>query len=103
MKSNIKNLSIHCLIKVPLKSVFQLAQADKCLGYISEEQSGINKTFTPFTSEGTLPETRCFRCAVETLVQRSAGNPDFLPCDRSAVPRSIIINIIATRAALSIH
>lgn len=103
MKLNTTGIHHELLIQIPLKSILHIFQGGIDLGYIAAETTlaggGKFTTLTPFTSEGTLPETLCAACAVQALLLHRAGNKDFLPCDRR--PHSIIIEIIATRAAAS--
>lgn len=105
MKTTSAEFSITQLIKIPLKSVFYFTQGETELGYISAEEtlqdSKSFTTFTPFTSAGPLDETRCFECAIKTLIKRHAGERDFQPCDQRAAPRSIIVEIIATKSFMS--
>lgn len=103
MKLSTAGIHHELLIQIPLKSILHIFQGGIKLGFIAAEttlsERGRFITLTPFTSEGTLPETLCMGCAVQALLQHRAGNKDFLPCDRR--PRSIIIEIIATRAVAS--
>lgn len=105
MKISTAGISHELLIQIPLKTILRIFQGGIALGYISAETTlqvdGPRITLTPFTSEGTLPETLCTACAVQALLQHRAGIKDFLPCDRRPEPRGIIIGIIAARAVSS--
>lgn len=103
MKLSTAGIHHELLIQIPLKSILHIFQGGIDLGYIAAETTlaggGKFTTLTPFTSEGTLPETLCTGCAIQALLQHRAGNKDFLPCDRR--PRSFILEIIATQSYAS--
>ncbi|MDU5473985.1 MULTISPECIES: hypothetical protein [unclassified Pantoea] len=89
--------SLELVIKIPLKTILQLFRNGEDLGYLMVEETAeggkASATFTPFTCAGLLDETRCFKCALESLIKFHERSGDLQPCDRRRA--TIEINVIS--------
>lgn len=92
-------ITLETLIKIPLKTIFLFMRNDEAVGYlIAEESNQGNETvtiFTPFTAKGLQAETRCFNCAVKSLIRLHENSGDFLQCDRRRPSVAIEIHVIS--------
>jgi len=91
--------ALETVIKIPLKRIFRLFRDGEYFGHlIAEEtsQGGKHSTiFTPFTSDGLLDETRCFKCAIKSLIKFHEKSGAFQPCDRRRPSVEFEIHVIS--------
>lgn len=92
-------ITLEILIKIPLKTVFHFTRNGESVGYIIAEESiqgnGTTTVFTPFTADGLMTETRCFKCAIKSLIRVQENPGDFQPCDRRRPTFEIEVHVIS--------
>jgi len=92
-------ITLETLIKIPLKTFFHFIRNGEAVGYIIAEESiqgnGTTTVFTPFTADGLMTETRCFKCAIKSLIRLHEKSGDFQPCDRRRPTVEIEVHVIS--------
>lgn len=92
-------ITLETLIKTPLKTVFHFTRDGDAVGYIIAEESiqgnGTTTVFTPFTADGLMTETRCFKCAIKSLIRLHENSGAFQPCDRRRPTIEIEVHVIS--------
>lgn len=92
-------ITLETLIKIPLKTVFHFTRDEEAVGYVIAEESiqgnGTTTVFTPFTADGLMTETRCFKCAIKSLIRQHDNSGDFQPCDRRRPTVEIEVHVIS--------
>ena len=79
-------MKIETLYKLIDNEILTISVSEQSIGFISVDNSGGTKTFTPFTAHGELQGEDCIMCAARTLfalrtglhyndVEISQGNP----------------------------
>lgn len=92
-------ITLEALIKIPLKTVFHFTRNGEAVGYIIAEESiqgeKIVTVLTPFTADGLMTETRCFKCAIKSLIRLHENSGQFQPCDRRRATVEIEVHVIS--------
>lgn len=92
-------VDLEILIRIPLQSILYFTRFGDAIGYIAVEESIQGEdcvtVYTPFTADGLMKKTRCFKCAIKSLIHLHENEGELKPADRRRPSVEIEVHVIS--------